>query len=185
MTKRRQPAKPRIIGESPFNLEALRLDANKDVKREQANRRHVDRARRLDVFQLFLDRGAVEPEHVGAVRILETDVHIAHGISGATEPREYVSGGGCAELVSQHMIEASRRVQAILDYMPTHHARLAEDLLSPIKQGNVITRWRDCVQRQTGITEKNAQGDVIRWFCAAVHEAVTDAAYATPSRRTA
>lgn len=192
MTKRKRsrPTKPRTIDPGPvktpdpdgLNLAALQLPANNDVKAEGATRKHVERARRLDVFQLFLDRGAVPEEHVTAVRALELLIHAAAGAGGTTEPHEYVSGSGCAEMVTQRMIEASGQAIAILNYMPIRHAALAGDLLSPIKRDNTITRWRDAVQRHTGTTEKNAQGDVIRWLCCAVYEAIGDLGYAERRR---
>lgn len=192
MTKRKRsrPTKPRTIDPGPvkspdpdgLNLAALKLEANNDVRAEGATRKHVERARRLDVFQLFLDRGAVPEEHVTAVRALELLIHAAAGAGGTTEPHEYVSGSGCAEMVTQRMIDAQARAQAVLLYMPTQHAKLAASLLSPHLCGAALTRWRNEVQRITGVTEKNSQGDVIRWLCCAVYEAIGDLGYAERRR---
>lgn len=185
MTKPRRPSKPRSIPETALNVEALSLPANSDVKAERANRKHVERAQRLDVFALFLSRDAIPSIHYDAVRRLEVDIHTAAGVSGATEPGLGVSGGGCAELVSQRMIDASARVQAVLDHMPTHHAKLIASLLSPDEQGSVLTRWRTHVERITGARDKAGQGDVIRWICATTAEAWQALDYAAGERKRA
>ncbi len=59
-------------------------------------------------------------------------------------------------------------MKAILKQLPLPYALLADDLLCPVKQGSVITRWRDFVQLRTGKRDEAAQSDVIQWLCASV-----------------
>jgi len=189
MTRRRprpKPTPPRVIVTEPgFNTEAFKLAANGDVKLEKESRKHINRARRIDVFQLFLDRKAVPQEHVDAVRALEVLIHQAAGARGTTDLNHIGGGSGCAELVTDRMLKARDATKAILDHMPTPHAALAEDLLSPLKRDNGLLRWQDAVKRHTGASEKNAQGDVIRWLCGTVFAAIGHLGYATPERRRA
>ncbi len=153
--------------EPGFNTEALRLPANSDIKAEKASRRHVERAQRLDVFALFLSRNAIPQADYDAVRRLEVDMHIGAGVANTQEPGQ-PSSGGCRELVSQRMIDATRRVNAVLDEMPNGHGKVVAEMLSPNTQGGVLTRWRGVVQRITGKRDKDGQADVIRWAAASV-----------------
>lgn len=189
MTKRRaKPSTPRVVSECAFNLEAFKLPLNSDVKQEKADRRHVERAVRLDVFSMLKQRKdadgvpGLETSHYESVRRLEADYHTAAGAKGVSEA-ERVSGGGSSEQVTQRMIDASARVQIITNYMPTHHAALAPLLLDPVSNGALISRWRGHVQRICGITDKQGQADTVRWFSAAVHEAYVALDYGATHHR--
>lgn len=175
---------PRAI--NGFNTEAMRLPSNGDVKAERADRRHVERARRLDVFALFLSRDAIPLADYDAVRRLEADIHLAAGVANVGESNR-TGGGGSAERVTQRMIDASRRVygspqregvmQLINEPRLPRAAGILLALLSPDGQGAVLTRWRPTVVRFTGKTDNAAQADVIRWASAAVREAYASLDY--------
>lgn len=176
-------SKPRVIvPDDGFNVPALALPSNRDVTIEEATRKNEKRGRRHDVFALFLERKAVPEPHYLAVRRLEADIHLAAGVAGTSEAREFVQGGGCQERITQRMIDAHSRVVAIIQMMDREHADLLLTLLSPVQQGSVLTRWRGHVERITGTSSDKGQADVIRWICAGAAAAYAEMDYQAPRK---
>jgi len=182
---RRKPSKPRAIADDGFNVPALSLAANRDVTIEEASRHNEKRGRRLDVFDLFRERRAIEEAHYLAVRRLEADIHLAAGVAGTSEAREFVQGGGCQERVTQRMVDAHGRVVVLTGMMGRDVSELLLVLLSPIQRGAVLTRWRREVERITGARSDDTQADKIRWAAATAAAAYASLDYGEPARRTA
>lgn len=183
---RRKPSKPRaVVIDDGFNIPALGLPANRDVTIEDASRHNEKRGRRLDVFSLFYERKAIEEAHYLAVRRLEADIHLAAGVAGTSEAREFVQGGGCQERITQRMLDAHGRVVDLTGMMGRDVSELLLVLLSPLQQGAILTRWRGHVLRLTGVSSDEGQADRIRWIAATAAAAYASLDYGEPARRTA
>lgn len=139
----------------------------------QKRRKVIVRARRIDVFQLLLERRALPQESFDAVRAYETDLALSMGWETPERSGEFVSRsceGAPGQNVTQEMIEASRRVADVRRKLSVRDVRLLDDLLKD--HGALLTRWRDTVHRITGETNDDAHTAVVRAMASNLAEAM-------------
>lgn len=171
MARRRKPSAPRDVSLSPEErasnrMETARLKAQgAEVMNDTAGR--IIRARRIDVFQLLLERNALPQESFDAVRDYEADVATAMGFNTPERRPDHIRGtveGAPGQNVTQAMIEASKRVQWVRDGMTTRDMRLLAALLH--ENDANVGRWRGTVQSITGETRDEAHSTAIRCMAA-------------------
>lgn len=136
-------------------------------------RKTIVRARRIDVFQLLLERRALPQESFDAVRDYETDLALSMGWETPERSGELVSRsceGAPGQNVTQEMIDASRRVADVRRKLSARDVRLLDDLLKD--HGALLTRWRDTVHRITGETNDDAHTAVVRAMASNLAEAM-------------
>jgi len=113
---RRKPSKPREII-TPEERAANRMEANRlkavgaEVTTDLAGR--IVRARRIDVFQLLHERGALPQESFNAIRDHEADMATALGFNTPERRPDHIRAsveGAPGQNITQAMIEASRMV---------------------------------------------------------------------------
>jgi hypothetical protein len=167
---RRKPSKPREIitaeERAENRMEANRLKAvGAEVTTDLAGR--IVRARRIDVFQLLMERGSIPQETFDAVRAYETDVATAQGFNTPERRPDHIRGtveGAPGQNITQRMIDASRMVQWVETMLTTRDAKLLKALLCE-NDGN-CGRWRGTVERITGETRDDAHAVAVRHMAA-------------------
>ena len=181
MTRRKRQTRAEILAGiearklevATARLEALRLVATGAVARvvdepdERGVMRPVVRARRIDVFQLLLERGALPVEAFDAVRAYEDDVATAMGFNTPERRPDHIRAsveGAPGQNVTQAMIEASRRVEWVDRAMTTRDLRLLKALLHENDANR--ERWRGTVAAITGENRDEAHAVAIRATCA-------------------
>lgn len=65
--------------------------------------------------------------------------------------------------ISDAMIQASVRLEVVMENMAPQHGRMLMELLKP--DADLITRWRSVVERCTGETHSHAQAATVRAAC--------------------
>ena len=167
---RRKPAKPREII-TPEERAANRMEANRlkavgaEVTTDLAGR--IVRARRVDVFQLLLERGAIPQESFNAIRDHETDLATAQGFNTPERRPDHIRAsveGAPGQNITQAMIEASRMIQWVEAMLTTRDALLLKALLH--ENDANCGRWRGTVQRITGENRDDAHAVAIRCMAA-------------------
>jgi len=129
--------------------------------------RTIVRARRIDVFQLLLERGAIPQESFQAVRTYEADVATAEGFNTPERRPDHIRAsveGAPGQNVSQYMVEASRRVMWAQKGMTTRDLLLLKALLH--ENDANAGRWRGTVEAITGETRDDAHAVAIRCMAA-------------------
>lgn len=170
MARRRKPSAPREVltpEEKAMNrAETHRLKAQgAEVVNDPAGR--IIRARRIDVFQLLLERNALPQESYDAVRAYEQDVATANGWNTPERRPDHIrssSEGAPGQNVTQAMIEASRMVQWVEAMLPPRDALLLTALLH--ENDANLGRWRGTVERITGESRDEAHAVAIRAMAA-------------------
>lgn len=167
---RRKPAKPREII-TPEERAANRMEANRlkavgaEVTTDLAGR--IVRARRIDVFQLLLERGALPQESFDAVRDYEADLATALGFNTPERRPDYIRGtveGAPGQNVTQRMIEASERTAWVERSLTTRDLALLTALLH--ENDANCGRWRGTVERITGEARDESHAVAIRCMAA-------------------
>jgi hypothetical protein len=167
---RRKPSKPREIitaeERAENRMEASRLKAvGAEVTTDLAGR--IVRARRIDIFQLLLERGSIPQESFNAVRDHESDVATAQGFNTPERRPDHIRAtaeGAPGQNVTQRMIDASRMVQWVEAMLTTRDAKLLKALLC--ENDANCGRWRGTVQRITGETRDEAHAATVRHMAA-------------------
>lgn len=163
----------RRIETAAARREAMRLESTGaearvcEEKDEDGKTRIVVRARRIDVFQLLLERGALPQESFDAVRAYETDLATAQGFNTPERRPDHIRAsveGAPGQNITQAMIEASRMVQWVEAMLTTRDAQLLKALLH--ENDANCGRWRGTVERITGETRDESHAVAIR-CCAA------------------
>jgi len=170
MPRKRKPSAPREVltpEEKAMNrAETQRLKKQgAEVLNDPAGR--IIRARRIDVFQLLLERGALPQESFNAVRDYEADVATAMGWNTPERRPDHIRGsqeGAPGQNVTQAMIEASDRVQWVRRSLTTRDAALLDALL--LENDANLGRWRGTVQSITGETRDECHAAAIRCMAA-------------------
>lgn len=153
--------------------EAMRLESTGaeakvvEEKDEDGKTRVFVRARRIDVFQLLHERGALPQDHFNAVRDHEGDMATAMGWNTPERRPDHIRAsveGAPGQNVSQAMIEASRMVQWVETMLPPRDASLLKALLH--ENDANCGRWRGTVERVTGESRDEAHAVAIRAMCA-------------------
>lgn len=153
--------------------EAMRLEATGaearivEEKDDDGRTRVIVRARRIDVFQLLHERGALPLESFNAVRDHEADMATAMGWNTPERRPDHIRAsveGAPGQNVSQAMIEASRMVQWVEAMLTTRDASLLKALLH--ENDANCGRWRGTVEGITGESRDEAHAVAIRAMCA-------------------
>jgi len=153
--------------------EALRLESTGaeakvcEEKDDDGKTRIIVRARRIDVFQLLYERGALAQDHFNAVRDHEADVATAQGFNTPERRPDHIRAtveGAPGQNITQAMIEASRMVQWVESMLTTRDVRLLTALLH--ENDANCGRWRGTVERITGESRDDAHAVAIRCMAA-------------------
>lgn len=168
--RNRKPSKPREIltpeEKAANRAETARLKAQgAEVMNDPAGR--IVRARRIDAFQLLLERNALPQESFDAVRAYEADVATAMGWNTPERRPDHIRAsveGAPGQNVTQAMIEASRMVGWVESQMTTRDLKLLKALLH--ENDANVGRWRGTVQAITGETRDECHAAAIRAMCA-------------------
>ena len=118
---------------------------------------------RLNCFNTLLPAGGLER---AAVDWLDDLVRTANGENGGDRRPDHIRSsteGAPGQNVSDAMVKAGRRLQVVAEALPPTHARMLFELMKP--DADLITRWRDVVERCTGETHSHAQAAVVRAAC--------------------
>lgn len=154
--------------------EGLELSpANEDlvVTRDPQRREKLLRARRSDAFslvsmspdqQIAADRYVREWMVRARVQLVDDEIRPVASSSPGLAPGQHIS---------QLMIDAGRRIEALHRLVGGSSARLLEGLVEPLAMRGEIRVWRVVVQRATGETERHAQAAAVRMACQNLHEA--------------
>ena len=164
-------ADDKIAARNPENwgADGKALARQPDVQVITGPRGKVQTARRDDVFDRFLSRGALSQHAHQAIRRLDADMTERRG-EGERGAGEKVDGSGARDLVTQRMIDAGDRIDGlengVLPRVGRRDAGLLREFLEPRR---VITgglnRWRLVVATLTGETNEQAQGAALRASC--------------------
>jgi len=163
----------RRIETAAARREALRLESTGaeakvcEEKDDDGKTRIIVRARRIDVFQLLYERGALAQDHFNAVRDHEADVATAQGLNTPERRPDHIRAsveGAPGQNITQAMIEASRMVQWVESMLTTRDARLLTALLH--ENDANCGRWRGTVERITGESRDDAHAVAIRCMAA-------------------
>lgn len=141
--------------------EAARLKAHgAEVSLDPSGR--VVAAFRRNVFGALLRAGALtQNQHDAALR-LTADWAIWKGLDGRPEERVRVDGGGgCAELVTDRMLAAGRRVAAALGDVGRADRALLAALIGDAVEADRPAPWRQTVVRVAGETREKEQREKV------------------------
>ena len=151
-----------------LRLESTGAEARIVEEKDDDGKTHVIvRARRIDVFQLLVERGAIPQDSFDAVRAYEADLATAMGWNTPERRPDYIRAsveGAPGQNVSQIMIEASRMVQWVEAMLTTRDATLLKALLH--ENDANCGRWRGTVERVTGESRDESHAVAIRCMCA-------------------
>lgn len=167
---RRKPSKPRDVltpeERAAIKAEVTRLKAaGAEVALDREGK--IVRARRIDVFQLLLERDAIPQDSFDAVRAYETDLATAQGFNTPERRPDHIrstSPGAPGQNITQAMIDASRMVVWVETMLTTRDAALLKALLH--ENDANCGRWRGTVERVTGESRDDAHAVAIRAMAA-------------------
>ena len=153
-------------------VEALTLPANATVEVQTAPAGRVIRARRQDVFDLFLARGKLSAAAFNAVRRLQTDIAILHrSVACAADYSPRVDRTRETDSFTDVRHRASVRVETVLSLTGPVSARLLGALCEADAAVGGAGEWRALVARETGERLADAQGAALRAACENLAEA--------------
>lgn len=118
---------------------------------------------RLNCFNTLLPAKCQERD---AVDWLEELVRTANGENAQERRPDHVrasNDGPPGQNISDAMIQASVRLEVVMENMAPQHGRMLMELLKP--DADLITRWRGVVERCTGETHSHAQAATVRAAC--------------------
>ncbi len=162
MAKKRKPHDPAAAARA--ELERREREAEIQRLRAQGATVTTDRggkiisARRSNVFNLLLARKTITQNQHDAAYRLATDWAIWKGLDGKGERSEAVDGGsGSAELVTDRMIQAGRRVFMVIGGLrEDREALLAAFMVATVEEDRPMM-WRGVVERVLGETVRDKQ----------------------------
>ena len=162
--------KQRLVARDPaqwgIDAQAMVLSPNADVLMGSSGAGGSVRARRQDVFDLFLGRGKLSAGGHGAVRRLQGDVAVLHrAISGGSDYSPRVDRTRTSDGFTDQRLRAGRRIEAVLALAGPASARLLGALCELDMALGRPGDWRDQVSRVTGETLADAQGAILRAAC--------------------
>lgn len=165
MTKRKKrPYDPAAAARAALE----RIDTENEIARLEAmgavvkldQRRRVVSAYRSNVFNLLRERGTITPNHFDAAYRLSLEWAAWKGMDGRPEGGNagFVDGGGgCQEIVTDRMINAGKRVQAILSTIARTERRLIEEFMVATVEQDRAMVWRALVIKATGEQVRDRQ----------------------------
>ena len=158
---RADAARPETWG---VNVEALAGQDDVRLATQGARRAAVQSARRDDVFDRLLARGALSASAHAAVRRLDADMTERRGQGHAQERGPKVDCQTSRELVTQRTLDAGARVDRALGLVGRRDAALLRELLEPrlALAGAALDRWRIVVRLITGEARAEVQAGAVR-----------------------
>ncbi len=170
LTAKRAEARARARAEAErpetwgVNVEALKDQDDVRLVTQGARRGAVASARRDDVFDRLLSRGALSASAHAAVRRLDADMTERRGQGHAQERGPKVDCQTSRELVTQRTLDAGARVERSLDLVGRRDAALLRELLEPrlVLAGEALDRWRVVVRLITGEARPEVQAGAVR-----------------------
>ena len=164
---RRKPADPQEV----TRRRAERLATEAEVTRLRAVGAVVklDRARRIvsayraSPFVKLRDSNTITVAQAAAAEWLCEQWAIWKGMDGrpSTEPMPHEPRAGCAEIVTDRMLKAGRRVKAALARVGPMDRALLSALVAASVEEDAPLPWRDIVRRVCGITQTVRQSQAI------------------------
>lgn len=142
---------------------AVVLPAYADVQIDRTGRKNVTRAWRSNVFRLLLERKSITLDHFTAAEKLCADWAEWKGLTGARDSMgEQVDGGkGSAELVTDGMIRAGRRVDDAKRSLTEGQWRILSAFAVATVEEDRAMAWRGIMER-LGITVRDRQPQAAR-----------------------
>lgn len=150
--------------------EAAALQTSEDIEVTRKGQKRGDQkadhdgARRLDAFAALKD--GMAPGAYDAVRRFEADICTRRGESDKGPSGERVDR--TAGLVTDAMLMAAQRIDAVTARLPPRDWWLLMELISPRKDWG---GWRNTVSYITGETHQHAQGAAVRAACVNLRDA--------------
>jgi len=141
--------------------EAKRIRAQGgDVRLDAAGR--IISAWRTNVFRLLLERGTITPNHHDAAYTLAKDWAAWKGLDGKPETfGEFVDGGsGSAELVTDRMIKAGKRVKYALSAVEPMSMVILEAFMVATVEEDRPMMWRGIMER-IGVKAERKQTEAV------------------------
>ena len=149
-----------------LNAEALDMPANSAVIRQGDVTGRTARARRQDVFDLFLRRGSLSQGGHDAVRRLQDDLAVLHRTqTGCHDFTPRVDRSRAPESFSEARQSAGLRIQSALQLAGAASGRLISALCETDVVIGAASDWRVIVLRETGERLPDAQGALLRVAC--------------------
>ena len=158
--------KAKAEAEEGIDMAALALPANEDVqltslgKRTRGKRRSwIDRVLPTDLPLSDPMAADMKAGNEAVTRM----VNLVAKRRGHGDRPEGTGGGGCAELVNDHQIQAAREIEAIMARLGKADRNLLQELLEPkriVTEGQID--WRLTVALMTGERNAHAQAAVVR-----------------------
>lgn len=170
MSKRRRKTKAEVLA-GLQDFARKRAEANADYRRlistgceaQLIEQGTAVKARRIDVFQLLIERRALDQDAFDAVRAYEEDLAMAQGYLTPERQIDHIRGsteGAPGQNITQYAIDASKRLQWVRDRMSRRDYRLLEALLND--HSAILSRWRHTVQEITGENRDECQAAAVR-----------------------
>ena len=170
----RKPSPPRAMNDNGLS------DEEKRQNREEARRMkglgaevitdpagRIIRARRIDVFQLLLERRAIPQEDFNAVREYQGDIATAGGFNTPERRPDHIQAsceGAPGQNIGQVQIEASHRTAWVERMLTTRDFRLLTALLH--ENDANCGRWRGTVEGITGEKTDTGLATAVRCLAA-------------------
>lgn len=156
-----EAARPETWG---VDVEALQPQPDVRLKMSASRRDVVQSARRDDVFDRLLARGALSASAHAAVRRLDADLTERRGEGRSQERGPKVDCQTSHDLVTQRTLDAGARVERALGLVGRRDAALLQELLEPrlVLAGAPVERWREVVRLITGEGRPEVQAGAVR-----------------------
>jgi len=159
--RRAEAARPETWG---VNVEALAGQGDVRLLLQDEKRSVVQGARRDDVFDRLLARGALSASAHAAVRRLDADMTERRGEGHAQERGPKVDCQTTRDLVTLRTLDAGVRVDRALGLVGRRDAALLHELLEPrrVLADTALDRWRAVVRLITGEARPEVQAGAVR-----------------------
>lgn len=147
------------------------LPTSDDVTLRQGNRGRVVAAKRSDPFDLLHAGKGLDDDQYRAARRLFRDWCLMNGVRDHERlVLDRVDGqfNPTAGLVSDAMIDASKRIEKAQKGVGQVNAKIFTALIKPMVEQGAVIAWRGTIERVTGETERHVQGAMVRQACEAL-----------------
>lgn len=160
--KPRKPGKPYDPARAEREAEIARLVASGAIVNIDPRTQRMVSAYRSNVFTVLLKSQTIHQGHYNAAQTLIEDWAEWKGLDGKPGQGEFVDGGsGCAELITDRMIVAGRRVSRTLDQVgPMDRELLSAFMVATVEEDRPMV-WRGIVQRVTNIDQRDRQSTIV------------------------
>jgi hypothetical protein len=183
MARRRKPKSPEQIALEAAQKRAAEREAEKNPATFGVNEKAMSEAQndavatirnkrgkvihayRSDVFDLLMSRNGLSVCEHEAARKLQADIATRAGLNAPEVNLVVIDSSGSREVVTTRMLDAGRRVDAVLLYCGYETARLLRALIEPTAIQGLVIVWRSVVKTTTGIEESHAQAALVQIAC--------------------